>query len=119
MTSDAGADGQPGLPLGLEWTGVHDVQPEFIDQIGVGLGSAASARQVPDSVVITFGRVQQPLVVGSSEQVAARVRQITTVPVKAVGRFIMSRERAVELRQILDMALKQYDDLVDQAEEGL
>ena len=95
--------------VGLRWTGVHDVHPEFIDQIGVGLGAPAGVPAVPDSIVMTLGRVQQPFLVGGPEDIARQAEAIESIDIVTVGRFLMSRERAEELRNVLTTAINQYD----------
>jgi hypothetical protein len=106
MSSEPGAKS---IQVPLVWVGSEEVPILF--------GNAFIAQFVqPDQVefVITVGQMVPPALFGSPEQVEAQAKQVSFVPVKTVARIGLTRQRIIELAQVLQTVLEQHN----QAQRG-
>ncbi len=62
-----------------------------------------------DEFVLTVGTIVPPALLGTPEQMAEQARQVSFVPVRAVARLGLTRQRVVELSQVLQTILDQYN----------
>ena len=83
--------------------------PQYVNQIATQVGPAAGPNGVPDGIYITVGVATLPIIVGSPEEVSLELSALNPLRVEVVGRYVVSRERAAEFRDLLDTAIKQYD----------
>ena len=103
--------------VAARWVALRETPVQFIDAAITRLGNPASNRGIPDSIELILGRSEQPLIVGTPEQAAEQMSRVTAIDVLIAGRFVMSRERAEELRDVLNTAMQQYDDRATKAGE--
>jgi len=83
----------------------------------VVLGNQFSiAHQGVDEFVLTVGQLATPLLTGSDEDKVEQVKGLSYVPIQVVGRFTFSRERLVELIDMLTTNLKRYDATIKKRE---
>jgi hypothetical protein len=86
----------------LRWTEGEDVPVlltnQFLGQIGQ-----------QNEVVLTFGQVTLPALLGSPEQQAEQAKEISQVPVSILGRFTVSRAGLDELIRVLNDTRANYD----------
>lgn len=98
--------------VGATWVGVHETPYLYTNQVAVQLGLPAGLPAVPDGIHLVFGQAQQPLLTGSPEEVAAAAEKVNSIPIVALARLVMSRERAAELRDLLAQAVERFDQAV-------
>lgn len=96
----------------LTWGNVQDLPLNFVNQIVAQLGAPAGPEQVPDGIIVILGHAAPPVIVGSEEAIQRQVDALSSVQVQPLGRFVMSRERAEELLQVLAQSVAQYDEIV-------
>lgn len=60
--------------------------------------------------MLTFGHVSPPLMQGGSAERVADVLRRRSVSIRPVGRFGLTRTRLQELRDVIDGALRAYDE---------
>lgn len=101
--------------IDLDWGQVDQLPLQFVNQMIASLGAAAGPAAIPDGIVLILGCASQPVIVGSPESVQRQVDALTTVPVQPLGRYVMSRERAEELLQVLAKTVAQYDEIIEGA----
>jgi hypothetical protein len=100
--ADFNAAGQPErIEVPLVWVGVEDVQILFANQF---LGQVQQ-----QEIVLSFGQVTPPVLLGSPEQLAQQVRRLGFIPVKTVARFSMTRARLEELIGVLQATVRNFD----------
>lgn len=68
-----------------------------------------------DTVILAFGQMVPPPLVGDDEAKKALLDSISFVPVRTMARFSMGRARLVELIDVLNQTLENFDQ---QAEAG-
>ncbi len=98
--------------MSTRWERFRETPSQFVDMVATRVGNPAGPRHVPDSIEVVLGRAQYPLLVGTREEQLRAAAETTFVEVDTVGRFILSRERAEELRDVLGITIQQYDTLV-------
>jgi hypothetical protein len=98
----------PGGPVTVPvtWVGTEEVPVVFVNQM---LG------QVDDrgDVILSFGQVTPPALIGTPQEQAAQAQRIAYVPVKPVARFTMSRPRVAELIGVLTQVLQIQNQMRD------
>lgn len=104
--------------IALDWGSVDNLPLQFVNQMVAQLGAPAGPQAVPDGISLIFGCASPPILVGSPEAVARKVDELQSVRVQPLGRFIMSRDRAEELLQVLARSLAQYDEIAEAADHA-
>lgn len=61
----------------------------------------------PDGCHFTVGQVQLPLLAGSPEQQQAQVQQLSYIGIKVLAKLVMTPQRLLELRNVINGQLKQ------------
>ncbi|MFG3051863.1 hypothetical protein ACGFZP_13060 [Kitasatospora sp. NPDC048239] len=80
------------------------------NQFAVALG-VPNASGRPDSIYLTMGILEPPLLFGSDEEIVERLAESGhKLPVKPLGRFVLTRDRIQELIKILESAAEIYDE---------
>jgi hypothetical protein len=87
----------------LRWEGVEDVPVsltnQFIGQVGQ-----------QNEIVLTFGQVTIPALIGSPEQQAEQAREISRIPIKPLVRLTLTRTALDELIGILEQTRINHDN---------
>ncbi len=91
-----------GVELRLQWTGLDDaplfLTNQFLGQVGQ-----------QDEVVLTFGQVALPALMGTPEQQAEQAAQIPGVPIRTLARFALTRGGLDELIGVLEQTRANHD----------
>lgn len=96
-----------------DWTSVDLLAIHPVNQFVTQVGPASGKSSVPDGIYLALGTAAPPIFLGTPERVAAQVRDYgPRVPVTAVARLVLTRERAAELASALLAAVTQYDAVV-------
>ena len=98
--SDAAAHREP-IEVPIVWVGVEDAQVLFANQF--------LAQIDQQEIVLTFGQLTPPVLLGSPEQRAQQVERLGFIPVKTVARFGMTRARLEELIGVLQTTARNFD----------
>lgn len=101
------------VSVGLAWSNRRDVGIEFANVTSVSLGMGAGP-QVPDSIIVSFGRADPPLLHGTPEEVRTQAMALGSIEIGVLGRYAMSRERVQELIAALAEVLNQYEHVTSQ-----
>jgi hypothetical protein len=100
--TDFNAAGQPEpIEIPIVWVGVEDAQVLFANQF---LGQVEQ-----EEIVLTFGQITPPVLLGSPEQRIQQAGRLGFVPVKTVARFGMTRARLEELIGVLQTTARNFD----------
>jgi hypothetical protein len=100
--TDFDAAGQPEpIEVPILWVGVEDAQILFANQF---LGQVEQ-----QEIVLTFGQITPPVLLGSPEQRARQVERLGFIPVRTVARFGMTRARLEELIGVLQATARNFD----------
>jgi len=78
----------------LVWVDADDATVSFCNQVLFQVLS-------PNEYVLTLGHMVPPPILGTPEERLERVRQVSFVPIKALGRFAFTRQRVEELIAVL------------------
>ena len=91
----------PGGPVTVQltWVGTEEVPVVFVNQMMGQLDDRAD-------IILSFGQMTPPALIGTPEQMAAQAHRLAYVPVKPVARFSMSRSRVVDLINVLNQVLQ-------------
>jgi hypothetical protein len=93
---------EPGrIDIPIIWVGVEDTEILFANQF---LGQWNQ-----QEVVLTFGQLTPPVLLGTPEQRAQQVERLGYIPVKTVARFGLTRERLEELIGVLQTTARNFD----------
>jgi hypothetical protein len=87
----------------LEWVDFEELPIVFANHFLV--------QHQPNEFVLTLGQVTGPPVVGTPEQVREQARGAPRVPIHTLARVALTRQRAVELIEILQATLEDHDRL--------
>jgi len=99
------------MPVTVNWSAAESVPPAFVNQFLTQLGLQAGVTGVPDGIILYVGRLDPPLIPGDGALVRQRfVEAGSTLNVAPAGTFVLTRERAVELVEVLQTAIGQYDE---------
>jgi hypothetical protein len=123
-TSEA-APPQSGTPLpqtsvNLDWGEVAALEPSHVNQVMTQVGNPGPDG-TPDGIYVGLGHVSPPIVPpGTSVEQAAEELRGSNVPVKALGRYHMSRAMVGVDKLIGDLrrVAEQYDALADKPVRG-
>jgi hypothetical protein len=100
--TDFDAAGQPeAVEIPIIWVGVEDAQILFANQF---LGQVEE-----QEVVLTFGQITPPVLLGPPERRRQQVERLGYIPVKTVARFGMTRARLEELIGVLQETARNFD----------
>ncbi len=91
----------PGGPVTVQltWVGTEEVPIVFVNQM---MGQVDER----GDVILSFGQMTPPALIGTPEEVAAQAHRLAYVPVKPIARFSMSRSRVVDLVNVLNQVLQ-------------
>jgi hypothetical protein len=100
--TDFNTTGQPErIEIPIVWVGVEDARILFANQF---LGQVEQ-----QEIVLTFGQVTPPVLLGPPERLAQQVERLGFIPVKTVARFGMTRARLEELIGVLQATARNFD----------
>jgi hypothetical protein len=85
----------------LEWIDFDEVPIVFANHFLV--------QHQPDEFVVSLGQVTGPPLVGTPEQIREQARGVSHVPIHAIARVGLTRQRLVELIGILQAELEEHD----------
>ena len=95
-----------GIQLPIVWVGAEDVPivliNQFIGQVGL-----------QDEVVLTFGQLAQPPLVGTPEEQEEQAREISFVSVKPVARLGLTKAGLDQLVGVLQQTQKNYEQALE------
>ena len=101
-----------GRSIPVTWVGAEDLPVLFVN-------SFVGQVEVEQGVFfLTIGQMVPPALIGTPEERAEQLEQVSYVPVKPVARLALTRERLEYLVQILHTNLDQYDQIRHQMEGG-
>lgn len=63
-----------------------------------------------DEFILTVGQIQPPLLLGPPEQQHEQAKRLTHVAIRTLVRVGMTRQRMVELVELLTEHLRRYDE---------
>ena len=63
-----------------------------------------------DGAFLTIGQVDPPLLLGTPEEQLEQAQGVPYLPIKVLGRFNLTREKASELAEIITTNLAAFDD---------
>jgi hypothetical protein len=66
----------------------------------------------PNEFVLTLGQVTGPPVVGTPAQIREQARSVDRVPIHTVARMGLTRDRLVQLIEVLQATLQDHDRIV-------
>jgi hypothetical protein len=89
------------LGTSLEWIDFDEVPIAFANHFLV--------QHQPDEFVLTVGQVTGPPLVGTPEQIREQARNASHVPIHAIARVGLTRQRLVELIGLLQAELEEHD----------
>jgi hypothetical protein len=102
----------PGSNFTVRWEGVDALPVQFVNSMSVSVGPNAGDSGVPDGIYLTFGVVAPPMVTATTaEEYVAALAEIPYVPIRPVGRFVLSREHAINLANFLASQVAGYDHM--------
>lgn len=90
------------IQIPVVWDKAEDVAIIFANQFVGQVGQQ-------DEVVLTFGQVTPPVLLGPREQQEAQVREIPFVPVKPVARLGLTKAGLDDLIRVLNETRDNYD----------
>ena|SRR5438093_3342027 len=96
---------QRGVQVPIVWVGTDEVPVSLVNNF-----FAQFVQPDQDEFILTFGTVVPPPLLGTREQMEEQARAVSFVPVRAVARLGLTRQRVVELSTVLDTILRQYDE---------
>jgi hypothetical protein len=93
------------VPVRVDWSPIQEMDlalaNTFVTQLG--LPGGIGPRKLPDGILLYVGRLDPPFFLDDAE--AAKVRFIesgSVLPVRPLAKLLISRERAIELMQVLE-----------------
>jgi hypothetical protein len=98
-TEEPMQEGMVRIPL--VYVGVEDVPIHFANQFVI--------QHVQGDFVLMLGQMTPPVLLGTDEERRTQAEKVAYVPVKVVARVAFSRERLVELIEVLREHLRKYD----------
>ncbi|MFF7166323.1 hypothetical protein ACFZBP_33955 [Streptomyces sp. NPDC008086] len=97
------------VEIRLVWRNT-DVPSRPANQFIVSLSLPNAAGQA-DAIHLTLGQADPPIISGSPAQMEQDLRQLGTLPVETLGRYVLTRARLGELIQVLQRAASNYDSM--------
>lgn len=95
------SSGEEPISIPLVWIGTEDTP--------VVMANTFVVQHEQDEFVLTAGQYTPPLLLGSPEERLEQARKMAYVPVKVVARMGFTRQRLVELIEVLRSNLENYD----------
>ena len=100
-----------GTQLAVVWVESEDVRVllanQFLGQVGL-----------QGEVLLTFGQLVPPTLVGEPDEVAEQLKQLSHVPAKPIARMALTRFGLDELIRVLNETRDNYDKAQQAAEQG-
>lgn len=93
---------QKRLHVPVLWDGVEDVPLVLVNQV---LGQVGQQGEV----ILTFGQLTPPLLLGTPEQQAEQANEIPFVSVKSVARLALTKEGLDDLIRVLRITQENYE----------
>ena len=93
---------EPTITLPIVYIGLEDVPVLF--------GNNFVIQHEQDEFILTVGQLTPPIVLGTQEERIEQAKKLSYISVKVVARIGFTRQRLVELIQILEENLKTYDE---------
>jgi hypothetical protein len=94
-----------GVPVPVVWVLGDDLLVHTTNQF---LGQVVAT----DEIVLTFGQIVPPVVLGEDADDRRRqLEEISFVPIQAVARFGMNRQRLTELAGVIASTLENHDKM--------
>ena len=94
------------------WIGAEDLPVLFVNAF------VGQIQPQERAFYLSLGQVLPPALIGTPEEQVEQLEQIAYIPIKPVARLAMTRSRIEELVALLQLNLEQYDQAVQQMEEG-
>jgi hypothetical protein len=108
----------PQTSVNLDWGEVSALEPSHVNQVMTQVGNPGPDG-TPDGIYVGFGHVSPPIAPpGTNVAQAAEALRGSNVPVKALGRYHMSRAMVEKLIGDLRRVAEQYDALADKPIRG-
>lgn len=90
------------IQIPVLWSGAEDVPLVLVNQV---LGQVGQQGEV----ILTFGQITPPLLMGTPEQQAEQVSEIPFVSVKPVARLALTKAGLDDLVRVLQETQKNYE----------
>jgi hypothetical protein len=84
------------------WVGTEETPIAFVNQFLAQIGQQ-------DEVLLTFGQLTPPALMGEPEQIQKQIEQLSFVTTKAVARIGLTRTGLEELIRVLQETLRNHD----------
>lgn len=98
------------VTLTPDWSQAEALPLVFVNTFASMLGGPGGSAQVPDGILLHVGYTTPPLILGGPEEAGRAIEALNgKIPVTAVGRYLITRDRAEELIGILHTAMQQID----------
>jgi len=104
-------DPRTGVNVPVLWDGIEDVPLAFANQV---LGQVGPQGEV----ILTFGQVTPPILVGKPEQQAAQAEEIPFVAVKTVARLALTKASLDDFIRVLRATQKNHERAQEQSQEA-
>ncbi len=98
------------IQLPVVWVGLEEVPVRATNQLLAQVGGK-------DELLLVFGHVSPPVVLGTPEQQKAQLERIQFVPVNPIARVSMTRERLGQWVNVLQEQIEKYDSLFEEDSE--
>src|SRR5262249_12009197 len=104
-----GTTPEPGaVDLPVSWAPLDDLPITAANAFLLQVASGAEGR--PAEVLLAVGVLAPPLLGGTAAGQVAQLQRVDAAPVQPIVRLAFSRERAEELRGILDDVIRTWDE---------
>lgn len=90
-----------GIRVPIVYVGLEDVVVAHANHFALQLDQG--------DFVLTIGQVVSPLTLGDEEDQREQLQRVGYVPAKPLTRVVLTRQRAHELRELLDRQIALYD----------
>ena len=94
-------NGEEPISIPLVWIGAEDTS--------IVLANSFVIQHEQDEFVLIVGQYTPPILLGSPEERLEQAKKVAYVPVKVVSRIGFTRQRLVELVDVLKTHLEKYD----------
>ena len=71
----------------------------------------------PDEFVLTVGQLVTPPLLGTDEEKREQLARVSYVPIRAIGRYGLTRRRIEELIAVLQENLERHDAMMEKLKE--
>lgn len=95
--------------LQTSWVGPEEVPIQFANQF---LGQV----QPPGEIIVSVGQIAPPAITGTPQEQVQQLQGWPFVPIKVIGRYGLTRARAVEFRDLLTRIIEAYDERSERGE---